>query len=220
MSTADLFSWSKDSTGGYLPFRVAATKPLAVAVLGTMTTICSTPGALANVERYLRQGTTVSIESHSLRPLVAGARAAVSTPERIRDTLRYLGVAKTQLADACRVSRQTLYDWLEGRFEPEAGNAERLEAIHSLAIVARDAGAPLSAKLVQRQLTSGRTFAEMLADERPSYEELRGVVSALASSTAARKGQSAQAVLERLGGKMPPRDDQDATLDENLRDLD
>lgn len=208
-----------DTTGGRLPYRPAPTRPLAWAVLGAMTSVNPSPASLGGLERYLPQGTTVTLTLRALRSPVHHLRDDVSTPEQVRDILRFLGLTKTQLKDACRVSRQTLYDWLEGRFEPEAERAERLHHLHALALVARDAGGPLSAKVVERARPDGRTLPELLCATQPRYEELKGMVAALAGTTAARKGRSARARLEQLGGTPPSRAAQEATLADNLDKL-
>jgi transcriptional regulator with XRE-family HTH domain len=214
MIGAELVTW--DAIGGSLAHKPAASRPLAWAMLGAMTSVDPSPASLNAVERYLPQGTS---PSGSLRLMVSHLREPASTPERIRDVLRFLGLTKTQLKDACRVSRQTLYDWLEGRFEPEAERAERLEHLHALALVAREAGGPLSAKVVERKLPDGKTLAALLCAARPRYDELKRIVAALAGATAGRKGRSARARLEQLGGRPPSRGAQEATLADNLDKL-
>ncbi|MGB8931721.1 MAG: helix-turn-helix transcriptional regulator [Anaeromyxobacteraceae bacterium] len=196
--------------------RPSAGEPLARVFLTAMTTFNLTPGVLSGFERYLPQSTTVVVERRSSRFFAAHLSDSVPTADRIRDILRYLGLSKTQLKDACRVSRQTLYDWLEGRFEPEAANAARLKEIHALALTVAAAGTPLSARIVQSPLPDGRTLALALAESAPHFEELKGFVTTLASVSAAKKSRSAKSLLERLGGTPPSEHSQDATLDDNL----
>src|SRR6266704_1647236 len=151
-----------------------AGEPMAWAFLTMMTTFNPTPGVLSCFEHYLPESTTVYVERRSMRPFAVQLADSVPTAERIRDVLRFLGLTKTQLKDACRVSRQTLYDWLEGRFEPEAANASRLKDIHALALVVAETGTPLSARIVQSPLPDGRTLAQRLAEDSPDFAELKG----------------------------------------------
>jgi hypothetical protein len=216
----DLFSNAaidSPSVGAY--GRTTAGEPLAWVFLTAMTTFNPTPKVLSGFERYLPQSTTVVVERQSLASYVAQVADSVPPAERIRDILRYLGLSKTQLKDACRVSRQTLYDWLEGRFEPEAANSARLKEIHALALVVAAAGTPLSARVVQAPLPDGSTLAQKLAEDAPHFEELKGFVTTLASASAAKRSRSAKALLERLGGVPPSEQAQDATLDDNLNKL-
>ncbi len=183
--------------------RVGWRDPLAWAVMAAMTTFNSTPRTLERLRIYLPESSTVVRALRSAHQAAAPIADQAQPAERIRDILRYLGLTKTQLKDACRVSRQTLYDWLGGRFEPEGSNSERLRALHELALTVAQVGTPLSARLVQTPLSGGRTFAQQLGDEVLDHRQLREAATALAHRSAEAAGQSARGILQRMGGVAP-----------------
>ncbi|HMA97652.1 MAG TPA: hypothetical protein VKP30_33435, partial [Polyangiaceae bacterium] len=51
------------------------------------------------------------------------------TAERLAAVQSFFGLSKTQLAQVCRVQRQTIYDWYAGNFEAEGDNASRLRRL-------------------------------------------------------------------------------------------
>lgn len=55
----------------------------------------------------------------------------MSPADQARAVMAALNLNKTQLAEVIRVSRPTLYDWLDGK-EPNAANAQRLTALVQL----------------------------------------------------------------------------------------
>jgi predicted transcriptional regulator len=77
---------------------------------------------------------------------------ALSVADQARELLAALSLNKSQLADVLRVSRPTVYDWLEGK-EPNVSNAERLT---TLLCVLKEVGitsaSPLHPRFVRQPL--------------------------------------------------------------------
>lgn len=87
----------------------------------------------------------------------------LSVADQVRELLAALALNKSQLADVLGVSRPTLYDWFDGK-EPNAANAERLEALLRLISRAGVTGTrPLNARFVRRPLReSGPSLLDAL----------------------------------------------------------
>src|SRR5690606_26948214 len=90
-----------------------------------------------------------------------------TTAEQLGRVQAFFGLSKSLLAKACRVQRQTIYDWYAGNFAAEGENAERLQQLWRLT-------ERLSAKglesvpsiMIQRKRQDGSTLASLLAAEQ------------------------------------------------------
>ena len=85
---------------------------------------------------------------------------------QVRELQAALSVNKSELARILRVSRPTVYDWLDGG-EPKADNVSRIGALLRLVSGARvSAGSPLVPRFVRAALESGdRSLLELLGEE-------------------------------------------------------
>lgn len=197
-------------------------RPLAVSVMAAASTSEPTTAALARWEALFPQGTTLGNfgepgEEASQPALVA---PAASAPERILDILRFLGLTKTQLKDLCGVSRQTLYDWIGGKFEPEEAKSQRLRELHALALeFAQCAKTPLRAALLTEPVSRGQSLLELLAKPRLESGRLREALHDLAELNARRDARSARGLLERRGHPPVTREAGEENLEQNLRTL-
>lgn len=145
---------------------------------------------------------------------------AASTPERIVDILRFLGLTKTQLHELCGISRQTLFDWIAGKSEPEETKAQRLRELHALALeFARCAQTPLRAALLTEPVSRGQSLLELLAQPRLESGRLREAIHDLAELNARRDARSARGLLERRGHPPVTRETGEENLEQNLRTL-
>ena len=145
---------------------------------------------------------------------------AASTPERIVDILRFLGLTKTQLHELCGISRQTLYDWIAGKSEPEEAESQRLRELHALALdFARRAKTPLRATLLTEPVSRGQSLLELLAQPRLESGRLRAAIHDLARLNDRRDARSAQGLLERRGHPPVTREAGEENLEQNLRTL-
>ena len=85
---------------------------------------------------------------------------------QVRELQAPLSVNKSELARILRVSRPTVYDWLDGG-EPNAGNRGRIWRLLRLVAEARvSAGNPLFPRFVRSALEAGdRSLLELLGEE-------------------------------------------------------
>jgi transcriptional regulator with XRE-family HTH domain len=193
--------------------------PIAIAILESASTFNTGATALHRWGLYFPQNTALFtlVEPEVVRR-PARLVAPIPTGERIRDILRYLGLTKTQLKDICGVSRQTLYDWLEGKFEPDTDNAARLQEIHSAALVVpQRARRPLSAAVLTRPVLGKETLLDLLRRPRLDLGVLNEAIALLAERSGEREQRSAKALRERLGFSAAKREDE--VLADNADDL-
>jgi DNA-binding transcriptional regulator YiaG len=98
----------------------------------------------------------------STRTTTRHAVLRMSSADQAHEVMAALNLNKTQLADVLRVSRPTLYDWLDGK-EPNTANAQRLTRLVQLLV---DAGITASNSI------SPRFVRESLDNGEPSLLDL------------------------------------------------
>jgi transcriptional regulator with XRE-family HTH domain len=195
--------------------------PIAIAIMESASTFNTGATALHRWGLYFPQNTALfTLVEPELVRRPARLVAPIPTGERIRDILRYLGLTKTQLKDICGVSRQTLYDWLEGKFEPDADNAARLLEIHSAALVVpQRARRPLSSAVLTQPVLGKETLLDLLRKPRLDLDVLHEAIALLAERSGEREQRSAKTLRERLGFSAAKRESQDDVLADNADDL-
>ena len=94
---------------------------------------------------------------------------------QVRELQAPLSVNKSELARILRVSRPTVYDWLDGG-EPNAGNRGRIWRLLRLVAEARvSAGNPLFPRFVRSALEPGdRSLLELLGEEANRRADCEG----------------------------------------------
>ena len=125
-----------------------------------------------------------------------------SFAERIQELQAALSLNKSQIARVLRVTRPTLYDWLQER-EPNAANAERLRTLLRMLARAGVSGAnPLNARFVRRSVGfQSPSLVDLLCEERIDEARVAHVIAhaqALADS-ASRRRTAREERLRRLG---------------------
>jgi hypothetical protein len=194
---------------------------LALALAGAASVSLSV-NCLRDWDAYVPDGTSFAKPLFGFTaPKGVRARRPVPAAGRIADLLRYLGLTKTQLKDICGVSRQTLYDWIAGKFEPEGSNAARLVVLHDLALqVPIRARSPIQSALLSQPLFGTQTFLDVLKAPRLDEARLEAGLTALLEQSSARDSRSARATLERLGFALPSDVTEEAIFAENTEDAD
>jgi len=195
--------------------------PIAFAILESASTFNTGTGALHRWGLYFPQSTALfSLAEPELRRSAILARP-IPANERIRDILRYLGLTKTQLKDICGVSRQTLYDWLGGKFVPDVDNGARLHEIHKAALVVpQRARKPLRAAVLTQPILGAENLLDLLRKPRLDLGVLQEAIALLAERSGHLENRSANALRERLGFSSVKPESQDQVLAENADDLD
>ena len=173
-------------------------------------------------------GTSPSIVD--LRPLPGAPRLLVrastrhaaltlSSADQARELLAGLSLNKSQLAEVLRISRPTLYEWLEGK-EPNAANAERLSTLlRLLADVGVTSAHPLHARFVRQALVErGPVLLEVLCadvlDER-TVRALARDAKELGQRVDARRS-TREVRLRALGFEDRGEDERRAQLERNV----
>jgi hypothetical protein len=147
------------------------------------------------------------------------APMSLSAAEQVRELLAALALNKSQMADVLRVSRPTLYDWLEGK-EPAPGNAERIDMLCGLLVeIGVTSRTPLNARFVRRPLGMGRpSLLEILAQEDPTEGGASQILrQALELSTWAQATRAEREDrLRNLGYEDPTDDERRDTANRNV----
>ena len=156
-----------------------------------------------------RVGSSSSVVDRRPASPIAPPRGAVglrgtatsSFAEQIQELQAALSINKSQLARILRVTRPTLYDWLQGR-EPNAANAERLRTLLRMLARAGVSGAnPLNARFVRRPVgIQDPSLVDLLCEERIDEDRVLHVIGhaqALADS-ASRRRTAREERLHRL----------------------
>jgi DNA-binding XRE family transcriptional regulator len=202
------------------PQRTVCHDPIAIAIMEAASTFNASATALHRWGRCFPQNTALFalVEPDLRRP--AKLAAPIPTNERIRDVLRYLALTKTQLKDICGVSRQTLYDWLDGKFEPDVDNAARLLELHKVALVVpqRDRK-PLRAAVLSQRILGEETLLDLLRKPRLDIDVLQDAIAMLAEQSRQLEDRSAKSLRERLEFSPIKRESQDQALADNADDL-
>jgi len=194
-----------------------------VGLMAVASTLNPSVESLERWSQYFPQNTTVVSRLHQgpqFERIRTNRVASVPASERIRDALRYLGLTKTQLKDICTVSRQTLYDWLAGKFEPDEANSARLTTVHELALlVPLHSPVPIRARLLSVPILGHRSLLDMLRMSTLDTNQLREAVIALSRRSGVRDKDSANSLRERLGYPKLDLGAQEANLRENIDEL-
>ena len=154
------------------------------------------------------------------RVLLAGAERGpegLSPAEQLKTISKILSLSKVELARVLGVSRQTIYDWLEGRpVSPE--NEDRLLR---LARLAWDFGGKDGKSLLRRFTTQSvhegePSILEMLLTDPWDEKRLRRALGEAQARTTRRKSESARAWLRSFGFPEPKPSEKTANLGHNL----
>ena len=103
--------------------------------------------------------------------------ATLPIARQVRELQAALSVNKSELARILRVSRPTVYDWLDGG-EPNADNRLRIRTLVGLVAECRvSAGSPLFPRFVRSGLEAGdRSLLELLGEEMIDEVAVKDVI--------------------------------------------
>ena len=138
---------------------------------------------------------------------------------QVRELQAALSINKSELARILRVSRPTVYDWLDGG-EPNADNRVRIGALLGLVAEARvSAGSPLVPRFVRSGLESGdRSVLELLGEERIDEVTAKDVIrraKALGDAMDARR-EEREGRLREVGFEEPDAEQRKGNLARNV----
>lgn len=137
-------------------------------------------------------------------------RTALSVGDQMRELLAALSLNKSQLATVLRVTRPTLYDWIDDK-EPSASNAERIDTLLRLLSRAGVSGAnPLNARFVrQADEPGGSSLVDELSREELDEARITALLeSARRNTDHARASRLARENKKKARGFEPVDDEQ------------
>lgn len=80
------------------------------------------------------------------------------------------GINKEELAKVCNATRKTIYNWLDGKSEPQEKNRERLFVLDVLADDWASAGYTTDRVRLKQAVVDGRSIFELLCDDSIDIE--------------------------------------------------
>lgn len=101
------------------------------------------------------------------------------------------GRTMSRLPEVFGVSRQTLYNWLEGE-TPKAAHQERLQQLAEAAKVFVDLGIKPTTSMLDRTVAQGKTFLQLMASGAEGQETARKLIRI------AQRGNDSRAKLDIL----------------------
>jgi hypothetical protein len=211
------------STTDNAPRSVAPRVPLASVMIGNSLTSPDVHAAL-HWAILFPQSSGLHSDPPDAEALLAGhirePSLLPSTAEQLGMVQAFFGLSKSLLAKACRVQRQTIYDWYAGNFEAEDENAERLLRLFELTEELRGSGlTPLSASVAQRRRDDGSGLASLLTAEQIDRAAILRLCDQLGKATVQRRDRGAAALRRRLGWAEPDEQSRAETLAANLDSL-
>lgn len=108
----------------------------------------------------------------------------VFTSEVLRGALTQLGLSKTLLAQVFNVSRQTIYEWLDGESQPQLQHQPKLALIQAMCADEELQAHPLNRRWSKHPAHHGRSLFETLNQDEPALNEVQEVISALKAEAA------------------------------------
>jgi hypothetical protein len=184
---------------------------------------------LASVLRVLITPRTCSIELAERGIAGSATNASSSKPDRVllpplpsyadqlADIQAWLGLNKVQLAQVCRVERQTIYDWFSRQYEPAGANAQRVTQLYKIAAKWRERGlARLPLRASERSLSDGGTLLDLLTTPEIDLARTESAMEALGGASVNEARPTAAAVRERLGWKPLDQRQREQSLSVNL----
>jgi hypothetical protein len=129
----------------------------------------------------------------------AAAVEEIPAAEQVRAVLGFFGISKSDLARVLRVTRPTLYAWLDGASEPLEENQARLSVVAGIAErLGGDWPGPLFHGYVERPVKGySKSLLEMLSDDTPAPEPLFALCRLVKDMTIARDERIERGPLAR-----------------------
>lgn len=195
--------WYSDASGGFIP-ETPDTWNSQIAFL-VFPRITSSPG----IER--RAVVRLNVPTHYI--------SALSVADQVRELQTALSLNKSELARILRVSRPTIYDWLDDG-QPNAENVSRIETLLRLLRESRVTPAnPLFPRFVRSPLESGgRPLLEAMGEQTIDEANLRSAIrraKALGDAIDSRR-EEREARLRAAGFEEPDAEQRKANLATNV----
>jgi len=103
----------------------------------------------------------------------------VFTSEVLRGALTQLGLSKTLLAQVFNVSRQTIYEWLDGESQPQLQHQPKLALIQAMCADEELKVATIERSWIKRPTRVGCSLMEVLSMDAPNIALAKSVITAI-----------------------------------------
>jgi len=118
----------------------------------------------------------------------ASARTSAEDIEQIR---KVLSPAMTDLAKSFNVSRQTIYNWLNGE-QPNPAHTARLRDLALVADIFAEAGVPVNSVLLKRKVIKGKNLFEVIREGGSARDAAQLLLQIVRSETNQRERLAAR----------------------------
>jgi len=122
------------------------------------------------------------------------SRTPAEDIHRIREVL---SPSMSDLAKSCNVSRQTIYNWLNGE-QPRDEHIARLQDLALAADIIAEAGTPVNGLLLKRRMIEGKNLFEVVRDGGSAQYAARLLVQIVN-----REASQRERLTARLAGRKP-----------------
>jgi transcriptional regulator with XRE-family HTH domain len=154
-------------------------------------------GALVDEIDWWRQYRPTSLMANPLRPNfveIASVRTPAQNLARIRDVI---SPAVSELASACKVSRQAIYNWLNGE-QPKPDHIEKLRDLAHAADIVSEAGIPITGAFLKRKVIDGKNLFEVVHDGGSARDAMQLLVQ-----TVRHEAEQRERLAMRFAGRKP-----------------
>jgi len=176
---------------GFIPPVRQTGSSITAAVMCTIAAVSSTTAAAAPDQNYFRMkwdhfGDQRNSNANATPQTASLEQGALEDLDKIKSVLR---PAMSDLALAIHVTRQSLYNWMNGETITE-DNAAKLKALAEAADVIAQSGINLDGRTFKRKLVDGRTFFEAISEGTTPIDAANQVIYIIRAEAAQRAAVS------------------------------
>lgn len=158
---------------------------------------------LSRLQQYRKNEPIISNPIKNFAVETKSARTSAEDMEQIR---KVLSPAMSDLAKSFNVSRQTIYNWLNGE-QPTAEHSARLRDLALVADIFADAGVTVSGVLMKRRVIEGKNLFEIIRAGGSARDAAHLLMQIIRSETIQRERLAA-----RLAGRTVSQDSADSDI--------
>ncbi len=125
-----------------------------------------------DLELLRRLNAEEAILSNPLKGYVVEANVSRTPAEDVQKIREVISPAMSNIAKMLGVSRQTIYNWMNGEF-PKDEHVERLHEIAVAADTLSKSGIVLNGLLLKRKLTDGKNLYNLIAEGRSAQDSVQ-----------------------------------------------
>ncbi|MCF6266367.1 MAG: helix-turn-helix domain-containing protein [Desulfuromusa sp.] len=134
-----------------------------------------TGAIVPNLNRLSLISTGVTTLSSHMKNGVCDTRILRTPVEDVQRIREFLSPAMSNIAKMLGVSRQAIYNWING----ELPKVEHIERLHEIAVAAdmlNESGIVLNGLLLKRKLTDGKNLYDLIAEGRSAQDSVQRLV--------------------------------------------